>query len=409
MYVKPLNRRGFVKGFSGGMAAMGAIPILSAFRDAGKDPFQDAKVSIDELEITDLKTVRLRFPGRTPRKWNSIIVSGGGPPGMTYLELHTNQGIIGRSLSKGPSSTRNAMLGKIKGENPFDVERIWDRMYRYNRKPVAKGDYIDVMGSVDIAVWDIIGKALNLPVYRVLGGFRKKIRVYAAGGYYEEGKTIDDLVREMEGYVSEGFRAVKMKVGGASFRVDIDRVKAVREALGPEIDLLIDANNKWNAYDAIRFGRAIEKFHPYWFEEPVEPDDFAGCAEVRRALDIPIVAGENEYTRWGCRDLVQAGSADILNLDTVKAGGITEYRKIAALASAFHIPVAPHGSPHMAIHLLASLDNALIMETYPGVESQYNPVLPLYAVEDGYVTVPETPGLGIDPDPELVAKYQIEN
>ncbi len=406
---KTTNRRGFVKRFSAGLAAVGAIPALSAFRNAGKDPLHATKVSIEDLEITDLKTVKLRFPGKTPRKWNSIIVSGGGPPGMTYLELHTNQGIIGRSLSKGPSSTRNSMLGKIKGENPFDVERIWDRMYRYNRKPVAKGDYIDVIGSIDMAVWDIIGKALNLPVYKVLGGFRKKIRVYAAGGYYEEGKTIDDLVREMEGYVAEGFRAVKMKVGGAPFREDVDRVKAVREALGPDIDLLVDANNKWHAYEAISFGRAIERYRPFWFEEPVEPDDFEGCAEVRQALDIPIVAGENEYTRWGCRDLVQAGSADILNLDTVKAGGITEYRKIAALASAYHIPVAPHGSPHMAIHLLASLDNALIMETYPGVESQYNPVLPLYPVKDGYVTVPETPGLGIDPDPELVEKYKIED
>ena len=409
MNIKNLNRRGFVKRFSGGLAAVGTIPVLSAFRHAGKDPFKQAQVSIDDLKITDLKTVKLRFPGNAPRKWNSIIVSGGGPNEMTYLELHTNQGIIGRSLPKGPSSIRKSMLGKIQGENPFDVERIWDRMYRYNRKPVAKGDYIKVIGSVDIAVWDIIGKALNLPVYKVLGGFQKKIRVYAAGGYYQEGKTIDDLVSEMEGYVAEGFRAVKMKVGGAPFGEDVDRVKAVREALGPDIDLLVDANNKWKAYEAIRFGRAIEKYNPFWFEEPVEPDDFLGCAEVRQALDIPIVAGENEFTRWGCRDLVQAGSADILNLDTVDAGGITEYRKIAALASAFHIPVAPHGSPHMAIHLLASTPNALIMETYPGVESRYNPVLPLYPVKDGYVTVPETPGLGIDPDPELVEKYQTEN
>lgn len=327
---------------------------------------------------------------------------------MNYMEVHTNQGIVGRSIPKGPSSMNRGMIDKIKGENPFDVERIWDRMYRFERKPVAKGDYIKAMGSVDIAVWDIIGKALNLPVHRVLGGFQKKIRVYAAGGYYQEGKSTLDLAKEMEGYVAEGFRAVKMKVGGASFNEDVERVRAVRDAIGPDVDLLIDANNKWVAYEAILFGRAIQKYNPFWFEEPVEPDDFKGCAEVKQALDMAIVAGENEYTIWGCKDLIEAGSADILNLDTVKAGGITEYRKIAALASAFHIPVAPHGNPHMAVHLLASTPNTLIMETYPGIKSQYNPVLPLFPVKDGYVDVPMTPGLGIDGDPKIIEKYRYE-
>jgi len=263
------------------------------------------------------------------------------------------------------------------------------------------------MGAVDIAIWDIIGKALNLPVYKVLGACNEKIRVYAAGGYYEDGKGPAELVKEMEGYVREGFRAVKIKIGGEGLKVDVERIRAVREALGPDIDILLDANNRWNAYEAIRFGRAVEKYDPYWFEEPVEPDDFKGCAEVRRALDVPIVAGENEFTRWGCRELIEAGSADILNLDTVIAGGITEYRKIAGMASAYHIPVAPHGNPFMAVHLLASTPNTLIMETYPGIESKYNPALPLFPVKDGYIQAPDKPGIGIDPDPEMVKKYSV--
>lgn len=401
------NRRQFLRHLAAGTAAVGTIPLLGSFQNPGSAFEGGLQTNPEDLKITDMKLIKLRFPGTTPRKWNSIIVSGGGPPEMNYLEIHTNQGIVGRSIPSGNKSVILGMRDRILGENPFDVEWIWDKMYHYNRKPVAKGLYIEAMGSVDIAVWDIIGKALGLPVYKVLGGFTRKLRVYAAGGYYEEGKTVSDLVREMESYVEEGFRAVKMKVGGAGFQEDVERVKAVREALGPDIDLLVDANNKWNAYEAIRFGRAIEKYNPFWFEEPVEPDDFAGCAEVRQALDIPIVAGENEYTRWGCRDLIQAGSADILNLDTVRAGGITEYRKIAALASAFHIPVSPHGSPHMAAHLFASIPNGLIVETYPGVESRFNPVLPLYPVSEGYITVPEVPGLGIDPDPTLLKKYQV--
>ena len=132
------------------------------------------------------------------------------------------------------------------------------------RKPVAKGLYIQALGSVDMALWDIVGKALDLPVYQILGPFQRKIRVYAAGGYYGENKTISDLAKEMQGYVDEGFRAVKMKVGGADFNTDVERVRAVRDAIGPDIDLLIDANNKWRAVDAIRFGRAVEKYNLFF-------------------------------------------------------------------------------------------------------------------------------------------------
>ncbi len=392
-----LNRRNFLQKISGGAAGLAVTGVLSGNILRAQATLQQGAASLDNLKLTEAKVIRLKFPGKTPRKWNSIIESGGGAPTMKILELHTNLGIVGRSFPKGPNSVLlNTIFPRIKGENPFFVERIWDRMYRYNRKPVAKGDYIKGMGSIDIAVWDIIGKALNQPVYKILGAYNTKIRVYAAGGYYREDKSIPDLVAEMSDYVKEGFRAVKMKVGGASFDEDVKRVRAVREALGSDIDLLIDANNKWHAYEAIRFGRAVEQFNPFWFEEPVEPDDFQGSAEVRQALDIPIVAGENEYTRWGCRDLITHGSADILNLDTVKAGGITEYRKIAALASAFHIPVAPHGNPFMAVHLLAATPDTLIMETYPGVKSKYNPVLPLFPVKDGYITAPDQPGLGIE-------------
>ena len=360
------------------------------------------------IRITKAAFLRLRFPGTTPRRRNGTIASGGGAPGMTLLELHTDAGIVGRSIPSGSQELiTGQLLPKIAGMNPFHIEAIWDRMYRFNRKPVAKGLYISAMGSVDIAIWDIVGKALNRPVSEVLGVFSERIRVYAAGGYYEEGKGVPQLVKEMEGYVAEGFRAVKMKVGGESMTLDAERVRAVREAVGPDIDLMIDANNRWTAPEAIRFGRMVEKYNPFWFEEPVEASDFAGCAEVRRKLHIPIAAGENEFTRWGARDLITSSAVDVLQCDTVLAGGISEGRKIAMLASANHIQVSPHGNPHMAVHLLASLPNALIMETYPAVESRHNLALPLFPVKDGYIEVPKKPGLGIDLDPEIVKKYRV--
>ncbi len=391
-----MNRRTLFQTAAAGAAATLALPSSAL------------PASPPSIKITGVQFLRLRYPGKTPRKRNGTIESGGGSPGMTQLEIHTDAGIIGRSIPAGSQELiTSQLLPRIVGMNPFHVEAIWDRMYRFNRKPVAKGLYIGAMGAVDIAIWDIIGKALNKPAYEVLGCFSEKIRVYAAGGYYEEGKGIKELVKEMEGYVSEGFRAVKMKIGGEPMDVDVERVRAVREAIGPKIDLMIDANNRWNGYDAIRFGHMVERFHPFWFEEPVEADDFSGCAQVKRALNIPIAAGENEFTRWGARDLLTATAVDILQCDTVLAGGITEGRKIAALASAFHVPVSPHGNPHMAVHLLASTPNALIMETYPAVESQYNLALPLFPVKDGFIDVPKKPGIGIDPDPEVVKKYRV--
>jgi D-galactarolactone cycloisomerase len=390
-----MNRRDFLHAIACGSAAL-ALPRPAL--PANPDP----------IKITEVKFLRLRYPGKMPRKRNATIESGGGQAGMTQLELHTDAGIIGRSVPAGSQEIiTQQLMPRIAGMNPFHIEAIWDRMYRYNRKPVAKGLYIAAMGAIDIAVWDIIGKALNRPVCEVLGVFSERIRVYAAGGYYEEGKGIKELVKEMESYVSEGFRAVKMKIGGEAMETDVERVRAVREAIGPKIDLMIDANNRWTAPEAIRFGRLVEKYNPFWFEEPVEADDFAGCAEVKRKLSIPIAAGENEFTRWGARDLITANAVDILQCDTVLAGGISEGRKIATLASANHIRVSPHGNPHMAVHLLASLPNALIMETYPAVESQYNLALPLFPVKDGYIETPKKPGLGIDPDPEVVKKYRV--
>jgi L-alanine-DL-glutamate epimerase-like enolase superfamily enzyme len=360
------------------------------------------------LKITGAQFLRLRYPGRVPARRNGTIASAGGTPGMTQLEILTDGGIVGRSIPSGGNEIiTGQLLPRILGLNPFHIEEIWDRMYRFNRKPVAKGPYISAMGAVDIALWDIVGKALGTPVCEVLGVFSSKIRVYAAGGYYEEGKGIPELVKEMEGYVSEGFRAVKMKVGGEPMDVDAERVRAVRGALGPKIDLMIDANNRWTGFEAIRFGHMVERYNPYWFEEPVEADDFAGSARVRKALSIPVASGENEFTRWGARDLIQADAVDILQCDTVLAGGISEGRKIANLASAHHIPVSPHGNPHMAVHLLASLPNALVMETYPAVESQYNLALPLFPVKEGYIEAPRKPGLGIDPDPDAVKRYRV--
>ena len=191
-------------------------------------------------------------------------------------------------------------------------------------------------------------------MYEVLGAFSDTLRVYAAGGYYEDGKGLKELAKEMEGYVGEGFRAVKMKVGGGAFATDVERVRAVREAVGPKIDLLIDANNKWNAYEAIRFGRAVEKYDPFWFEEPVEPDDFKGCAEVRAGARH---AGGGGRKRVHALGLPRAARSRLGRHpepghgDRRRHHGVPQDRR--RWLRRYHMPVAPHGNPHMAVHLLA--------------------------------------------------------
>jgi len=274
-----MNRRCFL---GAGPRAAGAIAAAFALPNAVP------AAQPPSVRITDVKFLRLRFPGRTPRIRNAIIESGGGPPGMTQLELYTDQGIVGRSIPAGATALiESELLPRILGENPFFVERIWDRMYRYNRKPVAKGEYIRAMGAVDMAVRDIVGKALELPVYKLMGAFQDEIRVYAAGGYYEEGKTVARLVKEMVGYVSQGFRAVKMKVGGESSAVDVERVRAVREALGLEIDIMIDANGKWQRYEAIRFGRAVEEYNPSGLKKPSSRTTTPAARRSRRRSISP--------------------------------------------------------------------------------------------------------------------------
>lgn len=351
------------------------------------------------MKITDITVRKIDLgPRRQPIR-NAILTYTRHT--LHLLEVHTDEGVVGRSLMGGRAGAQTIVEGRLRnlllGQDPRDIERLWEWMYRGWRKPLAKGEAIVALSGVDIALWDLMGKALGQPVCRLLGAYTDRVRAYAAGGYYAEGKTVDDLVAEMVGYVEEGFTAVKMKVGGAPLREDMERVRAVREAVGPDVDLMMDANNRFTAADAIRLGRAVERYHPFWFEEPVAPDDIKGALEVKAALGIPIASGENEYTRYGCRDWIEARAVDVLQADPLLCGGISEWRKIAAMASAYHIPMAPHGSPHMSIHLMAACSNGLIMETYPQVNRSINEVLPPLPVDaEGYVRVPTAPGLGLE-------------
>ena len=233
---------------------------------------------------------------------------------------------------------------------------------------------------------------------------------YIAGGYYEEGKGLKELAREMEENVEMGARAIKMKIGGASIREDVERVKTVRQAIGPDVKLLVDANCAYRYYEAIQIARRIEEYDIFWFEEPVAPDDYEGHRKVAEATTIPIATGENEYTRYGFRDLIRNNCAAILNADAKILGGVTEFMKVAALAQAHDLDIAPHGSQDIQVHLVAAIANGLILEFYrdtvdPMWGKMYHQTLRLN--EDGTVSPPNVPGIGVEPNYEALQPYRV--
>jgi L-alanine-DL-glutamate epimerase-like enolase superfamily enzyme len=362
------------------------------------------------MKITDIKLTGVNFGPLAKPFWNSIkktTSSGGG-----RLEIHTDKGVVGMAPAGAGGVKKAHILGSISkqlmGEDPLRIGYLWEQMYMGRaRKPVAKGEYISSMSAIDIALWDLKGKALNQPVWKLAGGVQDKVAAYAAGGYYEEGKTINDLCAELSDYVEAGFRAVKMKVGwdGVTLRIDAERVRAAREVIGPNIELMVDANNAWDARTALRFARMMEPYDPYWFEEPVRADDFRGGALLAQKLDMPIASGENEFTRWGARDLIDAGAADIIQLDPNTCGGISEWLKIAAYASAHHLKMAPHGNPNIGSTCVAAVDNGLITENYP-TAFKNKLMRPVDFRSDGYIYMSDKPGLGIEWDEDLIEEHQ---
>lgn len=356
------------------------------------------------MKITNLLVRAYSAPYETP------IANGKYSYASTDIVIATvltDEGLEGHGWAHGAKiiiDTLESLRPRIVGEDPFDVEKIWEKMYLpkvYGRK----GFETRAISAVDIALWDIIGKTSGRPLRQLMGGFRESVPAYVAGGYYEAGKGYDGLKGELKKNLASGARAVKMKIGGASLAVDIERIDAARDAVGAGILLMVDANNAYNRLDAFKMGKELDKRDIYWFEEPLSPDDLEGCAELRRKIDTPIAVGENEYTRWGFKQLIDAGAAQILNADAQVLGGITEWKKVADLAMASHLAVAPHGDQEIHAHLVSAIPNGLIVEYYDNnlnalKEKMFRNHLTLDV--NGMVSVPAKPGIGFEIDFEAL-------
>ncbi len=374
------------------------------------------------MKITDVRTHVLEAPLSQPfayaRAWYASRTA-------SIVEIVTDAGLTGWGECYGPARLTAAVVESFRpllvGADPLRTDWLWQEIYARYRDHGQKGVVIEGLSGVDIALWDLKGKAFGVPVHRLMGGpIRTSVEAYATGLYRREtGDPEAYLVEEALDYVAQGFRAVKLKVG---FGIEEDAriTRALRRGLGPDVRLMIDANHAYDAVAAIRLGRKVEDLDIGWFEEPVPPEDLAGYRAVRDALSIPVAGGECEFTRYGCREVLLSRSIDILQPDTCAAGGLSECKKIADMAAAFGVRYVPHvwGT---GIALAAALQ---LIAVLPQAPSSLNPIEPLLEFdrtehpirqailtrpldhENGRVRVPDGPGLGIEIDRDALERLR---
>ncbi len=388
------------------------------------------------MKIHNISTHILRVPLGDKRFYSSQCAF---PERNSFLvRIETDDGIVGwgEGGQYGPpepvAACVNAVLAPLLiGQDAAEPVKLWEIMYAHTRDFGQKGAYIEAISAIDVALWDILGKSLDVPVYRLLGGaFRESVAAYATGGYYtgqdylDHDLNLEILANEAASYRDAGFKMMKIKIGLLSVEEDIERVAAMKEAVGTDMRILVDTNHAYNVSTAIRIGKRLEDYDIGWIEEPVPPEDHEGYRRVRQNVNIPIAGGECEYTRYGFKNFIAGGCIDIAQPDISVCGGLSEFVKIQALASSFGVWVIPHvwGSGvaiATALHAIATIPpfphtaNPIPLQNEPVIEFDRSPnplrdelLVTNMALVDSRLPVPQGPGLGIEIDEEVLQKYR---
>lgn len=376
------------------------------------------------MRIAELHAHVLEAPLSQPFGWSfdSTATRGG-----CIVEIVTDDGLVGWGECYGPARMNAAVLAGFRrhliGADPMAGEALWQTLYNRFRDYGQKGLAVSALSGVDIALWDLRGKALGVPVHRLMGGpLRSRVQAYATGTYrLEQGDPLDYVVAEVKGYVEEGFEAVKLKIG-IDLEEDIALIRAVRHAIGPDRQLMLDANHGFDALEAIALGRRVADQDIAWFEEPVVPEDLESYREVKAGQPIPVAGGECSHTRWGFLDIFRSRAMDIVQPDTAAAGGLSECKKIADMAAAFGIRYVPHvwGT---GIGLAAALQLLAVLPHSPPRHRPREPLLEFDRSEHpfrqavltqpiehvrGWVEVPTGPGLGIEVDRAALRRFKAD-
>ena len=367
------------------------------------------------MKITDIELRQYRWERGKPIRNGMHTYTHSG---LNLVHIHSDEGVSGigwahKSQTLGMVKVAAGLLEHFKplliGEDPFHYRRIWQALW-VPKLVGRRGLATRFISAIDIALWDLMGKATGLSVHKLLGAAHDRVPAYIAGGYYEEGKGLAGLAAEMEANLELGAKAVKMKIGGAPISEDVERVRVARETVGPDVKLMVDANCAYSLREAIQIARKMEPYDIFWFEEPLPPDDYRGHTRLAQATAIPIATGENEYTRYGFRDLIAHDAAAIYNADAQILGGITEFMNVAALAAAHDLHIAPHGDQEIHLHLVGAIPNGLIVEFYrETVDANRGRIFEekLQLDDDGWLTIPQRPGLGVTPNYDFLERFRL--
>jgi L-alanine-DL-glutamate epimerase-like enolase superfamily enzyme len=342
----------------------------------------------------------------------------------TLVRVETDDGVVGHGECLARYQPRawadlvnDVLAPMVVGADPFDVEHTWERLYRSlgSFSGHSRGILLEAMSGIDIALWDVMGRATGKSVAHLLGGAPRPVAAYASS------VTVDELpamVARAEGYVAQGFRSMKVKIGRDA-RTERAVLTAIREAVGDGIELTVDANGAYDFPEALAVAAVLEDLGVAWFEEPVRTEHRGSYVKLRAATRVALAAGEGEFTRWGMHELLRTEAIDVIQPDVARSGGITETRKLWALATLYHARYAPHVGASGAlcaaasVHLAAAAPNFLTYEcSVPANPLRdhlvFEPVGHARDVRDGRVPVPDRPGLGVEIDPAVVERYRVD-
>ncbi|MDN3517551.1 mandelate racemase/muconate lactonizing enzyme family protein [Aquisalimonas lutea] len=361
------------------------------------------------MRVTDMDLAAVDLPLERPLR---TAIHDIRSVSCLLVTLRTDDGLTGEGYAfcfgmerlRAIAAVVESLRPVVVGQDPLQPEALWQKLFHSLHFFGQSGLSAIAMTPIDVACWDLVGKMAGQPLYRLFGAYRDRVPAYASGGLWLSSDT-DELQAESKAFVEQGFHRVKLRLGSGRWQDDMARIEAVREAIGPHVGLMVDANQGLTQDAALRLGRALDDYELIWFEEPVPTWNDAASAAVAAAIDTPLASGESEYLRYGLRRQIENRSADILMPDLQRMGGYSEFLKAVGLMSAYDMRFSPHIFTEHSLHLVASSPNALYVEHMPWFGALFQEDLTLDA--QGAFALPERPGVGFNFDWEGLDSHRV--